>query len=332
MKKFFAIVLALVMVLSLAACGTADAPAAAEAKDKKIGVVVFQDDMFFQMWTAGCNAAAEEAGWVANNSNYNTDAGQLANLIQTYIDQEYDAVALQLSDIEVGMTYATKASEAGMVVGVAGQMDEEQMKIINTAVATDPFACGKAAGELAVKYLKDNGKDNLKVGIVQFMGQLPFYSAARSETFLSMLDEAGISYEVVADQDAAVQDEAVTVCTDMLTANPDIDLIYAANDGATVGCTMAVKNLGMSDSVMIFGCDASEQICDLLLDESCGLIATAAQDSYGIGYRLTKALIDEAEGRANEDIGVSVAFPALGLSDLDPDAVKEYSASLASFH
>ena len=217
-------------------------------------------------------------------------------------------------------------------MGTAGLLDEEALKIYSTGVATDPYACGKAAGELAAQYLKEKGKDNLKIGIVQFMGQLPFYSAARSETFLNMLSEAGISYEVVADLDAAVQDEAVTVCTDMMTAHPDIDLIYAANDGATVGCTMAIKNLGLSDSVMVFGCDASEQICDLLIDDSYGLIATAAQDSYGIGYRLTTALIDEVEGRENPDIGTSVSFPALGLSDMDLDAVKEYSETLASFH
>lgn len=325
-KKLVGVLLSTAMVASLSSY------AFAKEDVKKMGVVIFQNDMFFQMWTEGVDAACEEAGWEYNNSNYEGDAGSLANLIQTYMDQDYDAIALQYSDLDTAMEYTKKAVEAGLAVGAGGLLEEEQLEYFSLGCATDPYACGKSCGELAAEYLKANNKDELKIGVVQFMAQLPFYSAARSETFLAELDAAGIKYEVVADQDASVQDEAVTVCTDMLTAHPEIDLIYAANDGATVGCTMAVKNAGMADSVMVFGCDASEQICELMLDDSYSLIATAAQDPYSFGYRLAKALIDETEGRENEDLGESVTYPALGLSDMDPEAISDYIELLAQYN
>ena len=32
----------------------------------------------------------------------------------------------------------------------------------------------------------------------------------------------------------------------MLTANPDINLLWGANEGGTIGATMAVKNAGLA--------------------------------------------------------------------------------------
>lgn len=343
MKKLFALIVALCMLLSLVACGAAE-PATPEAtpddatsdaagdKEYKVGVIVFQNDMFMQMWTQGCNAAAEEYGWTVNNSNSNDDPAQLDTLIQTYIDQGYDAVVMQYTDPEVAMNCAKKAHEAGLAVGSGCVVTEEELQYYDLGLITAQSALGYAAGEAAVKYIQENNITDVKVGIVQFVAQSAWYSQQRSGNFLKALDDAGIAYEVAADQDANMQDTALTTCTDILTANPDINIIYGANDGATVGCTMAVKNLNLTDSVAVFGCDASEQICSLLLDDSYSLVGTAAQDAFGTGYKLTQAIMDKVLGNDNEYLGKDNSADGLPLNDYDVAAVDAYMEDLKAFN
>ncbi len=92
---------------------------------------------------------------------------------------------------------------------------------------------------------------------------LPEKSAARVDGFLG---EVGDLVKVVDRQDAWEQDKAVTTVDGIMTAHPNVKLIYAANDGGTVGSTMAIENKGLS-GVYVFGIDASEQIASYLQND-----------------------------------------------------------------
>ena len=53
---------------------------------------------------------------------------------------------------------------------------------------------------------------------------------------------------MVAHQSAELQDTALTATSDMITANPEIQVIFACNEGGTIGAAQAVKQAGLSDS------------------------------------------------------------------------------------
>jgi ABC-type sugar transport system substrate-binding protein len=58
-----------------------------------------------------------------------------------------------------------------------------------------------------------------------------------------------IDYKVVAHQSAEKQDTALTATADMITANPDIQIIFACNEGGSIGAAMAVKQSGKKIAV-----------------------------------------------------------------------------------
>ena len=98
--------------------------------------------------------------------------------------------------------------------------------------------------------------------------------------------------EIVADQDAWLQDSAVQVVSDILTANESkggVDIIWAANDGGTIGVTMAVKNAGKAGETFVFGTDAAEQQAAFLKADDNILQCVTGQDPYTIGYNTMEA-------------------------------------------
>ena len=136
--------------------------------------------------------------------------------------------------------------------------------------------------------------------------------------------------EVVADQDAWVQDDAVSVVSDILTANPDVNLIYAANEGGTVGATMAVKNVGKAGSVYTFGIDANEQLANMLLSDDNILQATTGQDSYTMGYNSMKDLISSIKGEETSiEEGTTEYVDGMLLERSDEDGINDYLERLS---
>ena len=75
----------------------------------------------------------------------------------------------------------------------------------------------------------------------------------------------------------------MAVASDILTANPDIELIYAANEGGTIGAAQAVKKAGLEGKVFVFGIDGTEQLANMLLDPDNVLQAVTAQQPFEVG-------------------------------------------------
>ena len=329
MKRKMSTVLAGVLAISMLAGMTA------HAADHKIGIVVFQEDMFMQMFTAGAVAAAEDYGWDHNEANYGSDPAEFTTLMKTYMDQGYEALALQCDVPEVAYQLLADAAAGGMKIVWPDVVQEENPleigKDLVSVLYTAQASLGYDSGTIAAQYIKEKGIEEVNVGIVEFADQGMWASKQRSDNFLKGLEDAGIEYTVVSDQDAHMQDTALTTCTDMLNANPEINIIYGANDGATVGCTMAVKNLGLTDSVAVFGCDATEQILTLLLDDEYSLYGTSGQDAYGMGYAQATITMDAALGNENEDIGKEISYASIPCSRYDTEFVEEYLETLKGY-
>ena len=344
-KRILSVILALVLLFTLAACssgggesasngsGTSGDSSAGGDDSLKIGCLVFQEDMFMSLFDAGAQASAADYGVEINSANSSNDATRESEVIRTWTEQGLDGAVVLSPDMSTSLQTFSTAIDSGMTIVTADDQYEKNGSIdkgVLASVTTMPEDLGRASGEAAVKYIQENmqGQD-VKIGIIQFKAQAASASEGRSNGFLAALDDAGIEYEVVADQDAWLQDTAVTTATDMLTANPDINILYAANDGGTVGTTMAVRNLGLGDKVAVFGTDASEQICDMVLDESYRLIATTGQDAYQNGYTCAEILIKSLLGEdVSEYEGKLAALDGLPLSRDDLAEVEEYKAKL----
>lgn len=349
MKKLLALFLALTMSLALVACSSgtpseSKAPAdeskapttESKAPDnnneggkKLIAGMVFQEDQFFKLLSAGYEAAAKDLGYDIQLTNTNNDQSKETEALSTYAAQGVVGVAISPLNTQVSPAAVEDAHNGGMEIAICNAaMDAFPYAV--ASFSADNFAFCKQTGEAAVKFIQENYEADrvLKIGVVQFKTQVPEQSADRVNGFFSALDEAGVKYEIVSDQDAWLQDMAVETAGDMISANPDLDLIYAANDGGTVGSVMAVENAGKAGQIYVFGTDGSEQIVSLLKADTNILQAVTAQDAFQIGYSTVEALINKLEGKTVEGEGKTNIIPGIPLVRGETETLDKYLTDL----
>jgi len=130
---------------------------------------------------------------------------------------------------------------------------------------------------------------------------------------------------IQAEQDAWLAEKAATVVTDILTAHPEINVVYAANEGGTVGAVQAVRRAGKQGKVFVFGTDGSEQITKFLQDDDGVMVATTAAQPKLIGREAVKAALDAVDGKPVEK---HVEVPVVPLSRDDAAALEKYAADI----
>jgi ABC-type sugar transport system substrate-binding protein len=191
---------------------------------------------------------------------------------------------------------------------------------------SDNTANGAAMGDAAVKYIKDNGlTGTIQVGIVDYDHQKPEESKLRYGGFEEALKKAGVDYKVVAHQSAEKQDTALTATADMITANPDIQIIFACNEGGSIGAAQAVKQAGKK--IAVFGYDGSDQISSMIINGE--LQAAVAQDPYGQGVAAMTDLVNYLMGKPGASVGKLTIAPGLTLSADDKAAVNAWRVANA---
>jgi len=132
-------------------------------------------------------------------------------------------------------------------------------------------------------------------------------SEMREQGFKEAIAEfAGITLAATlySDSDAA---KGMNVTQDMITANPNLAGIFAANEGGAIGAAQALRADGKAGEIKLVAFDASDEEIAALKE---GVIqALVVQNPYKMGYEGVKAAVDHLEGRPVEkriDTGVTV--------------------------
>jgi len=113
---------------------------------------------------------------------------------------------------------------------------------------------------------------------------------------------------------------------DILIAHPGVNVIWAANEGGTVGAVMAVKNSGRAGKVLVFGTDTGEQLAEFLLNDDDILQAVTGQRPFEIGSRAVETVLKVLKG---ERVESRVALPGILLTRERPDEVRTFRRRLA---
>lgn len=322
MKKMTGMLLMGAMALGTVGC-TAFAEEAKKPEDIKVAGIVFQDDQFMNMLTQGYVAAADELGVEILTDNTNNDSAKEVELINTYLAQGVDGLVIAPLNADASVAALRDADSKGMKVALTN-IDLTDADFIVAGYTSNDYNNCYLAGQEAAEILKENGKDkDVKIAILQFASQLPDISKNRIEGYKKGLEDGGITYEIVADQDAWLQDTALTATSSIMTANQDLDAIITVNDGGTIGAVTAVQNAG--EDIMVFGHDGSDQISSMILDDASPLKSVVAQDPYGMGYQAMTALVKAIEGEDYSDTkGKCEYLDGIILSVRDKDAVNSW--------
>lgn len=326
MKNVFRVLLVLSLLMVLG--GQVFAAAQAETGKPKVAGVVFQEDQFMKLLQLGYRDAALAAGFDFYPGNTNGDAAKEAEFLNTYVTQGYKGLAISPISEEASLKVLTDAANKGLLIGISNH--EFKLPFLTGAFTSDNYNLGATVGAAAAKYIKDNLGGKAKIAIVQFKTLLPEQSTARSTGFLDQVKGLpGVT--VVTDQDAWMQDKAITVAGDIITAHSDINIIFAANEGGTIGSTMAVKNAGKAGKIAVFGFDGSEQMVQLLKDPANVLQAVIAQDPYNIGVKTMETVVKAVKGEDySATKGQSFIVPGILLERANPAGLDAFLADLKS--
>jgi len=302
------------------------APAMAQS-DVTIAAVVFQQDQFFRTIQLGMNAAADDAGVELLEGNSNSQPEQEISLIDTYIARGVDAIVISPVSAVASIPALMRARDRGIhIVTYNSNVDDTSIPVsyLNSAQRD----LGNSTGMMAAEFIANELGGEANVATLGFRALLPEISADRVDGFIEMAED-GNTINVVSQQDAWLAENAIQVAGDIITANPDLNIIYAANEGGTVGAVQAVRNAGKEGEIYVFGVDGTEQLVSFILDDDNVLQAVTAQQPYVMGQMAVEAAIAAINGEATEE---AVIVPVLGLSRTDRPAVEEFQEYLQSLN
>jgi simple sugar transport system substrate-binding protein/ribose transport system substrate-binding protein len=317
----------------LAGCAKPDAPAATTAtlkaapaeaggaaKTFHLAGVVFQEDMFFQLVLLGMRDAAKAAGSEIKTASCSGKPDKEAELINTYIADKVDAIVISAVNPEGSVAALKQAHDAGIKVITCNT--ELKADFPEAYVECSPANLGEQTGQAAKAYIEGKLGGKANIAVLQFKSQLADQSLARVGGFQKQLEGlAGVKF--VTDQDAWLADKAQDKARDILTQHPEVNVIYAANEGGTVGAVQAVKNAGKTGKVVVFGTDASDQLLDFLQDPDNILQAITSQKPYDIGKL---AVEDALKVLAGQPVEKKTVLDGILLSRAEPDGIITFAA------
>lgn len=319
-RKIF--ILGLLCMFAMTSVFSQGAQEAGEKDQLEIAGIVFQEDQFFKVIQIGMRDAAEDLNVKLLEANSQNKPDKEIQLVQTYIARGVDAIAISPLSATASITALKEADDNGIKVVTYNSPINADFPV--SYINSSQSQLGNTTGKAARKYIEEELGGEAKVATLAFKALLPEISDARVNGFLDEItDMPGV--EVVAQQDAWLAEDALQRAGDILTSNPEIDIIYAANDGGTVGSVMAVKNAGRAGDVAVFGIDVSQQMADFLLSDDNILQAVTGQQPYEIGYRSIEFAVQSIKG---EEVPDTVIVEGLPLLREDPEGVKEFKVWL----
>lgn len=320
--------------LVLAACGgpggggsgttgdaqPASAPGGRSGAAPVIGAILMQQDQFFRMNEQGMREAAASLGADLKVQNAGGALDKEAAILDTFLAQKVDAVVVSPLGSQASIPALRRAHERGVKVITYNNGIAADFPVAN--IQSDQEALGASSGQAARAYIESRLGGKARVALIGFSSQLPEQGGARQRGFRQAIDGMpGVT--IVAEQEAWNAPEAATTVGALLTKHPDV--VWAANEGGTVGAVTAVKSAGLAGKVAVFGTDISVQIIDLLLADDGILHAVTAQKPIDMGRVAVTSAVQALRG---EPVVKQVVLPGLLFSRDRPDELRATRQSL----
>ncbi len=288
----------------------------------KIAGLGFQNDQFFKVIEFGMKDAAAKEGVELSLGNSGGSLDKEISLIDTYVAARVNAIVVAPTNPKASIPALERADKAGIKVITYDSAVDADFPVSN--IKSDQVALGRATGEEAAKFIQEKRGGKARVAIISYLSLLPGPASERNRGF-----EDGIKklpgVQIVARQDAWLADKAISVVDGILSAHPDVDLVWAANEGGTVGAVTAVRNAGKGGKIAVFGTDISDQIAGFLLAEDNVLQAVTGQKPFDIGSQALETAVKALKG---EKVEKAVHLPGQLFSRRQPDEVKKYQEYL----
>lgn len=284
--------------------------------------IASQDDQFFKMVQAGMQAEAQKQGASIELGSSGGAQDKEISLVETYAAKKVDALLVAPLSAKASIPALQRASEGGCKIVVYDSPLEADFPV--GSIKSDARSLGSETGKAARKYIQEKLGGKAKIAVITYMSLYPEPASQRTNGFLDEVKQLP-GVQIVAQQDAWLAPNAVTVVESILSAHPDLNMVWAANEGGTVGAVTAVKNAGKAGKIVVFGTDISAQMADFLLAGDNILQAVTGQKPFDIGAQAVDTAIKAVKG---EKVEKAVLLPGVLFTREKPDEVQKIKADL----
>jgi ribose transport system substrate-binding protein len=274
-------------------------PGGPAKKNYKIGVsLLTQDDEFYKALKQGLEDEGKKQNVTMDIVSGDKDLSKQVNQVQNFVSKGVDAIVLCPVDSAGIVGAVAQANKAGIPVFTADIASKGGTVVSH--IASDNVEGGRLVGEFAGKLL--NGKGNVAILDLKTVTSVQDRVRGFKEALAKF---PGI--KIVADEDVpdAKRENAVPKATNVLTAHPDINLIFGINDNCALGALSALQQANKSD-IHVLGFDAGPEAQNYIASGTSPLKADAIQFPHLIGVCTVGAVIKSLNG---EKVPATIAVP-----------------------
>ena len=315
-KKVVSVLMCSAMVLGMAM------PVMAADKDNAditIGSVIMNNSgEWFAEVMKGQEDAAKDLGVEFSIVSSDNEISKESDNVATFLAQQVDALVI------------SPLSTDGSIAAVESATIDSGIPVVtwNTTVDTDvtshvgvvPSELGGNTGKYAAEYIKKNFPDGCKLAII---GDSNYeIGIERCDGFKDALKELidDSTVEIVNEQDAELQEEGLDITEQILTANPDVQMIWCWNQVSLLGCAAGLENAQRSD-IVLMGTDMSVELAKDMLGDSITLQAITTQMPYEMGYTAVENAVKAVKGT---DVEKEIMIPTYTYTKENLDEIQTY--------
>lgn len=238
--------------------GTIPRPAACDEENPYLAVALPNlTNPYYVAMKQGFEEQGAAQGFDVEVQIANDDDAQQLSQVQTMLQKEPCALALNAVKSEPAAAIVKAANDAGVPVFTVNVIVSPEALEAQGASIVQYLGADNAAGgeQMAEQVLADFGDDaDLAIGFVTEPDEVP--TVERDGGFESVIS-SNPNAEIVATVDGNVKpDDSLAATTEMLSGNPDINVIFASTGPGTYG---ALQGLDGHPDVSLYGFCASEE-------------------------------------------------------------------------
>jgi ribose transport system substrate-binding protein len=296
---------ALVLAISMTA------PVFAQKKLNSVAVTVGDlGNPFFVQIAHGAEAAAKKINpsvkFTAQSSGY--DVNTQTNQMDNFVAAGANLILLNAADSKGIAPAVIRAKAAGVTV-VAVDVGAEGG--VDATITSN----NKQAGELDGKFVADRLKGKGQIVIVN--GPPVTAVIDRVAGFKDVMKQNPGIKILSQDQNAGgSRDGGLRVMTDLLTAFPKVDAVFAINDPTAIGCDLAATQAKRKE-FFIVGVDGAPDIVPALKDPNSLIAASAAQDPFTMAEKAVDIGYDVMNGKKPEQDLILIPVELITKDNVD---------------
>lgn len=308
MKKILAMFMVCLMIIGCVGCGNegnngGNEGEAKAATGKKVGILVVTSG---SQW---CNSIIQEVTKVVEEnggevivSDSQVSVDNELSGMENLISSGCDAIVVNAMNPAGLSDLCKQAQEKGIyIIGwsdllenydVIVQEDPAQEAEMIAGAISD-FVGDEDAVEMAVIWLSDAQNPDTTTGI--------FKEALEAEFKTSLVEGKGM--KLVNEQYAPDSTKAMEVAEAIITANPNVKVIFCQNDemGVAVSQILQGKGYGPED-IMVCGLDGTEEALNMIAGGSSCLSNTVFSDTKAVGRKVGESICQYFEDGSKTEV------------------------------